>query len=159
MIRQPATFTIVFLAGLGAALSSSCSIFPSRTSMVSIHPEALPPGRPACVECHEGQQVKTTGKSFEAYAHTDLFIKDHRFAAGRDERVCAVCHSRSFCTDCHDTKTESKPSVLRGNRPDRELPHRGDYLTRHRIEGKIDPASCYSCHGRGNNEKCMTCHR
>jgi hypothetical protein len=27
------------------------------------------------------------------------------------------------------------------------------------IEGKIDPTSCYRCHGRANNEKCIVCHR
>jgi hypothetical protein len=27
------------------------------------------------------------------------------------------------------------------------------------IDGKIDPASCYRCHGRTNNEQCVQCHR
>jgi hypothetical protein len=29
----------------------------------------------------------------------------------------------------------------------------------HRIEGKLDPASCYRCHGRANNERCVACHK
>jgi hypothetical protein len=29
----------------------------------------------------------------------------------------------------------------------------------HRIDGKVDPASCYRCHGRTNNEKCIICHK
>jgi hypothetical protein len=38
------------------------------------------------------------------------------------------------------------------------MPHRGNYVTMHKIDGKVDPASCYRCHGRGNNERCMSCH-
>jgi len=63
------------------------------------------------------------------------------------------------CNDCHTNKTEFKPSLKNGNRPDRMMPHRGDFLTLHKIEGKLDPASCYRCHGRANNELCVACHR
>jgi hypothetical protein len=52
-----------------------------------------------------------------------------------------------------------KPSTRYGNRPDREFQHRGNYITLHKIEGKLDPASCYRCHGRANNERCIACHR
>jgi hypothetical protein len=140
-------------------LLSACSLFSPETSLAPRHPEALPTGRPICAECHEGQQLKGALKPYAAFDHTATFVKDHRFAAGRDERICAVCHATAFCNDCHATKIEIKPATKLGNRPDRELIHRGDFLTRHRIEGKIDPASCYACHGRANNEKCVTCHR
>ena len=63
------------------------------------------------------------------------------------------------CNDCHTNQVEMKPSIKYGNRPDRDMPHRGNYMTLHKIEGKLDPASCYRCHGRANNERCMTCHR
>jgi hypothetical protein len=52
-----------------------------------------------------------------------------------------------------------KPATKFGDRPDRMVPHRGDYMTQHRIDGKLDPASCYKCHGRGNNKICLNCHR
>lgn len=148
-------------AALAASLgvSAACSLFSPETSMAPTHPEALPAGRPLCTECHEGNQLKGALKPYASFDHTVTFVKDHRFAAGRDAQVCGVCHAQSFCADCHAGKTELKPSVKLGNRPDRELPHRGDFLTLHRIEGKIDPTSCYKCHGRANNEKCMTCHK
>jgi hypothetical protein len=38
-------------------------------------------------------------------------------------------------------------------------PHRADFLTMHRIEGKMDPSACYTCHGRANNDKCRACHK
>lgn len=138
---------------------TGCSMFSGQTSLAPSHPERLPIGRPVCGDCHEGE-MKGSLKPYTAFNHTETFVvSGHRFAAGRDERVCAVCHASSFCYDCHGTRIEIKPATKLGNRPDRELIHRGDFLTRHRFEGKIDPASCYACHGRANNEICVTCHR
>jgi hypothetical protein len=111
-----------------------------------------------CSECHEDQQ-KGTRKPFPAFSHTQVFVRNHRFYAASDDRLCLVCHKVSFCADCHTNQVEMKPSQKMGNRPDRDLPHRGDFLTLHKIEGKLDPASCYRCHGRGNNERCLQCHR
>ncbi len=150
----------VTAALFGALLTvPACSLFSTESSIASRHPEALPAGRPNCSECHEDQLLNGSLKPYAAFNHSALFVKDHRFAAGRDERVCAVCHAASFCNDCHANRIEIKPATLHGDRPDRELIHRGDFLTRHRIEGKIDPASCYKCHGRANNEKCLACHK
>ena len=33
--------------------------------------------------------------------------------------------------------------------------HRGDYLTRHAVEARSDPASCRKCHGQ---RTCRSCH-
>jgi hypothetical protein len=144
----------------GILVMTACShIFSPEASITLSHPEALPEGRPVCSDCHGEQQLKGTLKPYTVFNHTQLFIKDHRFSAGRDEKICGVCHATSFCNDCHANELEIKPSLKLGNRPDRELIHRGDFLTRHKIEGKIDPTSCYRCHGRTNNEQCLACHR
>lgn len=140
-------------------LITACShLFSPESSVSPSHPEALPEGRPVCSECHE-DQLKGTLKPYATFNHTDIFVKDHKFSAGRDEKICGVCHAASFCNDCHANQLEIKPSIKYGNRPDRELVHRGDFLTRHKIEGKIDPTGCYRCHGRANNEQCITCHK
>jgi hypothetical protein len=40
------------------------------------------------------------------------------------------------------------------------MPHRGDYVTRHRIDGRIDPTACFRCHGSPKRAKlCASCHR
>jgi hypothetical protein len=122
------------------------------------HPEEVTSGPVSCSECHEDQQ-KGTMKAFSAFNHTPAFVKNHRFYAASDDRLCATCHKASFCADCHTQRVEMKPSTKYGNRPDRELPHRGDFLTLHKIEGKLDPGSCYRCHGRTNNARCIVCHR
>lgn len=140
------------------ALSACAAIFSQETSLPAAHPEALGNKRPVCSECHE-DQAKGNLPPLTDFNHTPAFISEHRLYAVNSERVCAVCHAVSFCNDCHATKNELKPSKKLGDRPDRDLVHRGDFMIRHRIEGKIDPAGCYRCHGTANNEQCRACHR
>lgn len=151
-------FAILIVAGLIMILAA-CAQMKTIPGVPASHPEALVAGQQvSCAECHEDQQ-KGTLKAFNAFSHTPSFVKNHRFYASSDDRLCSTCHKSSFCNDCHTNQVEMKPSIKYGNRPDREMPHRGNYMTMHKIEGKLDPASCYRCHGRANNERCISCHR
>ena len=151
-------FPVLAVAGFFLVLSA-CARMNAIPGLPSSHPEALTAGQQvSCAECHEDQQ-KGTLKSFDAFSHTPSFVKNHRFYASSDDRLCSTCHKSSFCNDCHTNQVEMKPSIKYGNRPDREMPHRGNFMTLHKIEAKLDPASCYRCHGRANNERCITCHR
>ena len=144
---------------LGLGLMVACSWISPKGSFAPTHPQALEQGRPTCSECHGTDQVKSTQKTFADFNHTQAFISNHKIQANQDPATCAACHAQSFCADCHGGKTAMLPSAKLGNRPDRESPHRGDYLTMHRIDGKVDPTSCFKCHGRSNNETCTACHR
>lgn len=149
-------FPALALAGLITILAACAGM--KTAPMPPSHPETLAAGEQvSCAECHEDQQ-KGTLKAFDAFSHSSAFVKNHRFYASSDERLCSACHKSSFCNDCHTNQVEMKPSIKYGNRPDRDMPHRGNFLTLHKIEGKLDPASCYRCHGRSNNERCMPCH-
>lgn len=148
----------VALAGLMVILAA-CAQMKTMSGLPASHPESLVVGQQvSCAECHEDQQ-KGTMKAFDTFSHTPSFVKNHRFYASSDDRLCSTCHKSSFCNDCHTNQVEMKPSLKYGNRPDRDMPHRGNFMTLHKIEGKLDPASCYRCHGRANNERCFTCHR
>jgi hypothetical protein len=150
---------ILFMLMTGILLITACSHFLSQgPTLPASHPEALGEGRVDCSECHE-DRIKGILKPYASFRHTTAFVKQHRFYAGQDERLCGTCHRSSFCNDCHANEVEIKPPIKLGNRPDRELIHRGDYLNLHKIDGKVDPASCYRCHGRTNNEKCHLCHK
>lgn len=150
---------LMMLLILSGALLTACATFISKENSLPLaHPEALGKKRAMCSECHE-DQVKGSLRPLTNFTHTLAFVTEHRLYAMNSERLCSVCHATSFCNDCHATKNELKPSQKIGDRPDRELIHRGDFMTRHRIEGKLDPASCYRCHGRTNNEQCRSCHR
>ena len=143
--------------GLGALMA--CSLVSPEASFARTHPQELGAGRPSCSECHTTDVSKGALKPYASFDHTPTFVKDHKFQANQDANTCASCHAQSFCVDCHGGKVPMKPSLKLSDRPDRETPHRGDFMTLHRMEGKMDPSSCYACHGRANNDKCRACHR
>jgi hypothetical protein len=123
----------------------------------------LPPRHPdegenlrTCTACHE---IEDETFPFRRYDHNGAFVKRHGSHAAQNEAVCAMCHRRSFCSDCHAVGNELKPSLKTHGTPLRSMPHRGDYLTRHRIDGRINPAECFRCHGSSRNQRsCRSCH-
>lgn len=125
-------------------------------------PRAHPPiyemaeRRVYCVRCH-GHDVEPV--DFARYNHTPFFTDSHRMLAYQDEAMCAICHQQSFCNDCHATRIEIKPSVRYQTETYRRMQHRGDYLSRHRIDGRLDPSSCFRCHGNPRSSgTCRSCH-
>jgi hypothetical protein len=152
------TLSALALAGLIMILAA-CAQMTALSSMPASHSVPLAAGQQVdCSECHEDRQQGTM-KAYATFNHSPSFVKNHRHYAATDDRLCATCHKSSFCNDCHTNKVELRPSMKYGHRPDRDMPHRGDFMTLHKIEGKLDPASCYRCHGRANNESCTACHR
>ncbi len=119
-------------------------------SMAKWHPMEVTAAQ-LCSDCHKDGRA--------ALNHTADFYTRHRFYAQQQSGACAVCHKESFCSDCHAHKEELKPSDKYKSSPERTLPHRGDYINQHKIDGRINPASCMKCHGRSNNEMCIRCHR
>ena len=139
---------IILLISVVACTLYACA---NTTSIVKTHPEKVT-GLPDCRECHTD--------NWQAFNHKAAdFFEKHRFYAQEQRLACASCHEESFCIDCHAHKEEIKPSDMYADSPERNLPHRGDYLSQHKIDGRINPASCAKCHGRQNNERCTTCHR
>ena len=139
---------IIMLMPLVASLLYACA---NTNSMYKTHPEEVK-GMPNCTECHQDR--------WGALNHQAVgFYEKHRYYAEQEKFACSTCHKESFCVDCHAHKDEIKPSDKYKESPERALPHRGDYLSQHRIDGRIDPASCAKCHGRTNNERCKTCHK
>lgn len=110
-----------------------------------------------CVRCH-GHGTETF--DFARYDHTPFFTDSHRLVAYQDERICAMCHSTSFCNICHTVPSaELKPSDLYPTETTRRFHHRGDYVARHAIDARIDPGSCFRCHGNPRSaESCRRCH-
>ena len=109
-----------------------------------------------CSECHDTETHEFPYRRFE---HTPLFGDKHRLAAVGSQRVCAICHQTSFCADCHKVGAGLKPSMKNHGDTRRLMPHRGDYLTRHRIDGRLNPGKCFRCHGRPKAAvTCKACH-
>jgi hypothetical protein len=127
-----------------------CYACAAHRSLARVHPVAFTTA-PLCSNCHTDDLA--------AFSHTSDFNIRHKFLASRKQQVCNLCHQESFCSDCHANKEELKPSDKFKDSPQRFLPHRGDYLTQHRIDGRINPAPCLKCHGRNNNARCRACHK
>ncbi len=146
-----ATASIIMLALLAACAASNSYRLPAS------HPKIYELGerREFCTKCHG---FKKEPLDFERYNHTALFTDNHRMVAYQDDRVCALCHEQSFCSDCHG-KVELKPSLKDQTKNFSRMQHRGDFLSRHRIEGRMDPSSCFRCHGTpGTSGTCQPCH-
>ena len=141
------SIVLVFLGLLSAAVLVACA---THQSLAKKHPMEVQ-GMPVCSTCH------TDGRA--ALDHNTDYITRHKFYASQQRMTCDLCHVPSFCADCHAHKEELKPSDKYKDAPQRSLPHRGDYLNQHKIDGKLNPASCFPCHGRQNNERCKACHR
>jgi hypothetical protein len=146
----------LFLIGAGLV---ACSALKSNVAVPAQHPEELPKGRPMCSaeDCHGRTHEDLP---FARFDHSRSFAEGgHRNEAYQQGKVCAMCHEQSFCNDCHVTRSELKPSEKDSTGTYRIYPHRGDYLTRHRIDARVDPMPCFRCHGNPKSSKaCVACH-
>ncbi len=111
-----------------------------------------------CTNCHETQDT-INRKGIQSYDHTGDWSHTHQFSASQGNSVCQLCHNLSFCTDCHVRGDELMPSIKNRTKPYLNYPHRGDFLFRHRIDGKMKSAQCYKCHKRQNSQRCFRCHK
>ena len=111
----------------------ACAALDNGLDLPQRHLSAEDLGQPpkVCTDCHEARGEKLAYGSFN---HTATWGQTHRMQAYQQERVCSMCHQTSFCNDCHATQVELKPSEKNDTEPYRSMPHRGDYLSRHRIE-------------------------
>lgn len=146
---------LVFLL-LGLVMA--CTSIQKESRLPVSHPVEADIGQqpPICVDCHEPRGDTLV---LDQFNHTATFGDQHKRPAYQHEQVCSMCHQRSFCNDCHATRLELKPSLKDQSDTFRQMPHRGDYLARHRIDGRVDPTSCFRCHGNPRTaETCVKCH-
>jgi hypothetical protein len=147
-----------FLFLLLTSVLAACAAQTQSYRVPAQHPEDSGIGKrpPICVDCHEASDDQFNWQQFN---HTPFFADNHRQIALRNEQTCAMCHQTSFCNDCHATGLELKPSLKNQTETYRRTPHRGDYLSRHRIDGRVDPSSCFRCHRNPKaSGSCVRCH-
>jgi hypothetical protein len=150
-------FRPVMIPLLALALLAACASLKGGYDLPPRHPEELAAGkRPLCTGCHE---ARGEAIDYARFNHNAYFADNHRHEAYQQERLCAMCHETSFCNDCHATRVELKPSLKDQTGNFRRMPHRGDYRSRHIVDGRIDPTSCFRCHGNPKTAiSCTSCH-
>lgn len=141
-----------------AALLGGCAAVSQTPSVPPKHPEELAAARADCAECHSDVSTGAL-KPYATFKHSNVFVRAHGQYASQGQNLCATCHVPSFCQACHARAEELKPNTKMGDRPDRMLQHRGDYLVLHRIDGRLDPGSCFRCHGNKSDVRCRACHK
>ena len=133
MIRKA---VFLFLsAALGLGLTVGCGLVAPNRGFAPHPPPGTGPRPAPCSVCHADAQLEGARQTL-LRLRPHLRVRQGPPFPGRAglERV-AACHAPSFCADCHSGKTVMTPGRKLGNRPDRESPHRADYLTVHRFDG------------------------
>ncbi len=131
---------------------SGATRFPPMSSCLNCHQDEFDRGR--CTPCHAQRDlVQLLPQSF--MRHDAGWMRGHGPAASRQQVVCNQCHTESTCNDCHDLKQTLTLEKRLPERIDKELVHRGDFLSRHSIEAASQPAKCLSCH---TTSTCDGCH-
>lgn len=149
------TFICILIFALSLVLGCAGAV---RKETPARHPEELTREDTDCLECHDNDLTGTL-KPYGTFRHTTSFLQRHGSYAMQGQDLCNSCHGEPLCLECHATNDLLTPALKRADRPDRDLPHRGDYIVQHRIDGRVDPGSCVRCHGNRNNEKCAACHK
>lgn len=144
---------------IALCLLAGCSVLSQTASVPAKHPEDVSgTQRVECRECHSDVSTGAL-KPYDSFRHSPVFIRYHGMYSRQGQNLCSSCHGPAFCQGCHARKEELKPSTRMGDRPGMTLPHRGDYIVLHRLDGRIDPGSCFRCHGNKNDAACRACHR
>jgi len=134
----------------------ACAGTEERWAPPVLHPEDEGENLKYCMDCHDKTDEYIP---YRRYVHTPLFMENHRPVAIQNVDVCYMCHKSSFCNDCHGVWNELKPSIKNQTDTYRRTPHRGDYISRHRIDGRVDPVSCRRCQGNPQTtQTCRPCH-
>ncbi len=138
-------------AGVADATGQEAT-FPPMSTCLSCHQRDFDAG--TCTPCHTGSDLATL-KPRSFMRHDATWIRHHGPSATRSQLVCNQCHKQSDCEGCHDQK---QPLTAEQRRPDAveaSLVHRGDFITRHPMEARSQPATCLRCH---QPSTCNACH-
>jgi hypothetical protein len=148
-----------------------------RGQCVPCHAGVVDPSRPAlppmsqCFACHEHQSEWERGQCTPCHTQQDLartlpvtflrhdeaFLRHHGSLAAQpgQAQLCQSCHTQNQCQACHDLTQTLAVEARRPERVESRQVHRGDFMVRHAIEARSEPARCLSCH---TPETCDTCH-
>jgi hypothetical protein len=136
-------------------------------------PEPLrtPSTRPtmdACLGCHQRDydqgRCKLCHTSLERFplaplsefTHQGSYVERHAGDARASASACSTCHEQSFCADCHAKTVAMRIELKMPERVESDFIHRADYVGRHAVDARAEPATCRRCHG---SSFCDSCHQ
>lgn len=126
--------------------------FPPMSTCLDCHRKDFDTGK--CTPCHA--QKDLSGLLPQTFMkHDQNWLHRHGLFATRSAQVCNQCHSQTDCNTCHDASQTLTVEARRPDAVERDFVHRGDFMTRHPIEAKTQPATCLKCHSESS---CNSCH-
>ena len=108
-----------------------------------------------CDQCHE-DLTETGTEPYAMFNHDGDFLKRHGALSRSEAVVCQHCHTEDQCAACHASTNPIRASIRNRSAVDRAFVHRGDFLTRHAIEARLDRMACFKCH---ESRECSQCHQ
>jgi hypothetical protein len=143
---------------------------PCHAGVIDVRSPAMPP-MSQCFGCHEHQEQWTKGECAPCHQERDLvrtlpvsflkhdagFMRNHGGVVGQKQQalLCQSCHTQADCQACHDVSQGLTIEQRRPERIETRQVHRGDFMVRHAIEARSEPALCASCH---TPQSCDSCH-
>jgi len=163
--------------GAGIKVSHAGHLAPTKEKCSTCHtslPEPLRtvenrPTMASCLGCHEHKRDYDNGRCAKchkdlsrfplepitSFSHLGDYVRNHAGDARAAADRCATCHETTFCTDCHARTVSMKIEARLPERVNDNFIHRNDFLGRHAIQAKAEPATCRRCHG---SSYCESCH-
>jgi bacterioferritin-associated ferredoxin len=126
--------------------------FPPMSTCLDCHRPEFDKGR--CTPCHQAEHLRRLQPPTFS-RHDTGWIRRHGPMAKRAEPVCNQCHTQTQCADCHDQRQTIPIEVRSPEKIEAGFVHRGDFVTRHPIEARSQPATCLKCH---STSSCDSCH-
>ena len=110
----------------------------------------------SCLGCHPAMRQMPL-RAVAEFDHAGDWMARHGLQARSQGAACAQCHTETSCSDCHSQVAPSTTFRLYREETGRALLHRGDYISIHGIEARVDGATCLRCHQ--NPGYCESCHQ
>ena len=129
---------------------------PPMSQCFTCHEHSEQWDRGQCTPCHQPEALRRTMPT-TFLKHDAGFLRHHGnvMAERQQAQLCQSCHTQAQCQSCHDVTQDLKVETRRPEKLESGQVHRGDFMVRHAIEARSEPARCLSCH---TVQGCDSCH-
>ena len=110
----------------------------------------IPPAE-ACLMCHDEFYVEMTAFG-SVNTHGPMWARNHGSMAAGNAMDCTVCHSQSYCMECHVSGFADEQGSF-GNHMMNS--HSSDFHITHPLAARGNQQTCASCH---EAQFCTDCH-
>ncbi|OGQ81076.1 MAG: hypothetical protein A2289_14495 [Deltaproteobacteria bacterium RIFOXYA12_FULL_58_15] len=128
---------------------------PSMAKCLTCHNHNQDYAQARCLDCHPSMQRLPLAAVAE-FDHSGDWMARHGMQARVQADSCQQCHTQSTCSECHSRAAPAASVKIYPEAVERELLHRGDWISAHAIEARADGDTCLRCHQ--DSGFCVSCH-